>query len=87
MEINFHHQSLKPCTTSTSWDASGIINVYNTAQPLYSYHALSWDNANNGTLCYAEGDPSKWYMDDCGRSRSRETNRRGLEPQPYRHAA
>ena len=44
-------------------DASGIINVYNTAQPLYSYHALSWDNANNGTLCYAEGDPSKWYME------------------------
>lgn len=43
-------------------DNNGVVNVYNTDCPAYSYHALGWNLGEAGTLCYAEGDPSKWYM-------------------------
>lgn len=41
---------------------NGVVNVYNTDYTSYPYHALNWNLAENGTICYAEGDPSKWYM-------------------------
>ena len=41
---------------------NGVVNVYNTTYTAYAYHALNWNVAHNGTICYAEGDPSRWYM-------------------------
>ena len=41
---------------------NGVVNVYNTTYTEYPYHALNWNMAYNGTICYAEGDPSRWYM-------------------------
>ena len=41
---------------------NGVVNVYNTTYTEYPYHALNRNMAYNGTICYAEGDPSRWYM-------------------------
>ena len=41
---------------------SGVVNIYNTDYPAFPYHALNWDTSLNGTVCYAEGNPARWYM-------------------------